>query len=181
MARLRILFFVLSGLLGCTAAPAAVVHAGPYTYDMPQRTCFEVNPLVTFDGESPQLSSRTEHSTERSSVVPDASTAPSEVDVATEYGGGASLENLAATDATRIQNAANKVGVPITVVGSRAAGTSHAWSDWDYIVSGANSRIRGKIRNSLPEGPRGIGEPRKIDFIEGPVNTDFPYITFNPC
>lgn len=83
MARLRILFIVLSGLLGCTAAPAAVVHAGPYTYDMPQRTCFEVNPLVTFDGESPQLSSRTEHSTERSSVVPDASTTPSDVDVAT--------------------------------------------------------------------------------------------------
>jgi hypothetical protein len=96
-------------------------------------------------------------------------------------GGGASLENLSASEALRIQNAANKIGQPISVVGSRAGGTSGALSDWDYVITGANSRTIGSVRNSLPEGVRGIGDPRNIDIFRGSLNTDSPYITFYPA
>lgn len=95
-------------------------------------------------------------------------------------GGGASLDNLTPGEMTRIQNAANKVDQPISVVGSRASGTAGPYSDWDYVVPGANSSTVGKIKNSLPEGSRGIGDPRNIDIFRGQVNEDLPFITFNP-
>jgi hypothetical protein len=180
---------VLVALLACVPAGASAetstgmrVYDGPgYVYDVPAIARVDVGEFRAPAARPVQVSEVFERSASPLVEVRGPSMSAVAAFIATEYGGGALPENLSASDATRIQNAANKVGVPITVVGSRAAGTSHAWSDWDYIVSGANSRIRGKIRNSLPEGPRGIGEPRKIDFIEGPVNTDFPYITFNPC
>lgn len=49
-------------------------------------------------------------------------------------GPGASLDNLLPSQATRIQRAADRIGRPISVVGSRAAGTARETSDWDYII-----------------------------------------------
>ncbi|MEV2226265.1 putative T7SS-secreted protein [Nocardia vinacea] len=97
-----------------------------------------------------------------------------------EVGGGASLDNISAGEAQRIQNAADKIGHPITLVGSRAEGTAHAFSDWDYIVEDFNNQIRKKIYNSLPIGPAELGYGRRFDILRGPVDTSRPYITFNP-
>ncbi|MFO7936637.1 MAG: hypothetical protein R6V06_03415 [Kiritimatiellia bacterium] len=57
-------------------------------------------------------------------------------------------------EAQRIQNAANRTGQQITVVGSRAEGTATAASDWDYIMSG-NSSARHSVRSSVPSGMSG--------------------------
>lgn len=96
-------------------------------------------------------------------------------------GGGARVTNLAFSDALRIQNAVNRTGVPITVVGSRASGKAGPLSDWDYVLpAGTPNRVRHSMSSSLPEGPRGIGEPRLQDFFMSPVDTSLPYITFYP-
>jgi len=76
-------------------------------------------------------------------------------------GGGASNSGrrtwqeagISASDARRIQNAANSKGIDITVVGSRAKGTPNP-GDWDYIVTGS-SRQRSRAKNSVPRGHRG--------------------------
>lgn len=84
-------------------------------------------------------------------------------------------------DATRIQNAANRTGRTIHVVGSRARGNPGAHSDWDYIIEGANSRTRHSLSSSLPEGTRlGVGAPRNQDFIPFPLDRTQPYVTFTP-
>lgn len=96
-------------------------------------------------------------------------------------GGGAKLENLTAGEITRIQNAASRTGTEISVVGSRASGKAHATSDWDYVIS--NNTLASKLnsmKSSLPEGPRGLGEPRNQDFFRGVVDVLKPYITFSP-
>ncbi len=98
-------------------------------------------------------------------------------------GGGASLNNISSSNVARIQNAANRSGASITVVGSRASGTARANSDWDNILSGGRGTqvcTPRDVRNSLPEGPRGLGEPRNQDFLRGPIDTSKPYITFLP-
>ena len=93
----------------------------------------------------------------------------------------ASKNALSPADMLRIQNAANKTKTPITVVGSRAKGTAGPTSDWDYVVPpGTSSRTIKNLRNSLPEGPRGIGEPRNIDIDSGLVRTNEPHINFFP-
>ncbi|WP_406272438.1 DUF6531 domain-containing protein [Nocardia sp. NBC_00881] len=97
-----------------------------------------------------------------------------------EVGGGASLDNISVSDAQRIQNAADKIGQPISLVGSRAEGTAHAFSDWDYIVEDFNNKIRKKIYNSLPVGPAELGYGRRFDILRGPVDMSRPYITFYP-
>ncbi|MEZ5901344.1 MAG: nucleotidyltransferase domain-containing protein [Hyphomicrobiaceae bacterium] len=105
-----------------------------------------------------------------SAVYSDAETGP-------VAGGGASVDNLSPGDISRIQNAADRYGTKITVVGSRAAGTAGPNSDWDYILEGKSP---GRIGQSLPGGSRGLGEPRAQDFDQGPVRTDQPHITFTP-
>ncbi|MBN8888570.1 MAG: hypothetical protein J0I77_22850 [Rudaea sp.] len=96
-------------------------------------------------------------------------------------GGGAKLENLTAQEIVRIQNAANRTGTEITVIGSRAKGTTHAMSDWDYVVPEATKgRTIHSLRSSLPEGPRGLGGPRNQDFFRGKVKQNEPFITFTP-
>lgn len=96
-------------------------------------------------------------------------------------GGGAKLANLGFSDALRIQNAVNRTGTTITVVGSRASGRTGAFSDWDYVLpAGTPSRVRHSLSSSLPEGPHGLGEPRLQDFFIGPVDTSLPYVTFSP-
>jgi hypothetical protein len=78
---------------------------------------------------------------------------------------------MSKANATRIQNAANKTGQRIDVVGSRAGGTASATSDWDYILYG-NSAQRHSAANSLPRGTAG-GEIYKpgIDLLQSFNNT----------
>jgi RHS repeat-associated protein len=92
-------------------------------------------------------------------------------------GGGAKPENISSRDAARIQSAADRTGATITVVGGRARGTAKADADWDYVVEGVK---RNKVKNLLPEGARGLGEPRNVDFHNAPVDRDLPHITFTP-
>lgn len=81
----------------------------------------------------------------------------------------------------RIENAATRINKPITVVGSPAKGTAGAYSDWDYVIPGLNSRNWSTIKNSLP-GSRSIldNTPRNIDIFKGPVNANLPHITIYP-
>jgi RHS repeat-associated protein len=96
-------------------------------------------------------------------------------------GGGAKLENLTTGDIARLQNAANRTGTEISVVGSRARGTARANSDWDYVIPQGTSRsTRHSLSSSVPEGPRGLGEPRNQDFFREAVDRSRPYITFTP-
>jgi hypothetical protein len=73
-------------------------------------------------------------------------------------GGGATLDQLTAGELLRIQNAANKSGVEITVVGSRVNPNSvlHAASDYDYVIR-ANNKIRSDLKGSLP-GAKNVRE-----------------------
>ncbi|MGS2765232.1 DUF6443 domain-containing protein [Sinomicrobium sp. M5D2P9] len=98
-------------------------------------------------------------------------------DVATK--GGKSV--LSAGELARIENAATRINKPITVVGSRASGKAGAYSDWDYVIEGLNSKNWSKIKNSLP-GSRSIldNTPRNIDIFKGPVNPNLPHITIYP-
>jgi len=96
-------------------------------------------------------------------------------------GGGAKLRNLTPSEIARIQNAANRGGVEISVVGSRANASATALSDWDYVVPlGTPSKVIRSLRNSLPSGYRELGAPRNIEFFRAPVERNFPHITFRP-
>jgi hypothetical protein len=96
-------------------------------------------------------------------------------------GGGAKLTNLAFGDAMRIQNAVNRTGVPVTVVGSRARGMPGPLSDFDYLIpAGTPAGTRHSLSSSLPEGPRALGDPRNQEFFMDPLDTNLPYITFYP-
>ncbi len=88
---------------------------------------------------------------------------------------------LSKAELLRIENAATRINKPITVVGSRASGKAGAYSDWDYVIEGLNSRSWSKIKNSLP-GSRSIldNTPRNIDIFKGPVNPNLPHITIYP-
>jgi hypothetical protein len=102
--------------------------------------------------------------------------------VGARAGGGASLQNLTPGEILRIQNAANRTGVEITLVGSRASGRTGPLSDWDYMVpENTSSRTIHSLRSSLPEGHRGIGEARNSEIIRGPVDPNRPFITFTPA
>jgi len=97
-------------------------------------------------------------------------------------GGGAVLEKLTAGELARIQNAANKSGVEITIVGSRVDPNKvlHAGSDYDYVIR-ANNKIRSDLKGSLP-GAKNMREGMRInlDIFNMPVNTNLPYVTFYP-
>ncbi len=96
-------------------------------------------------------------------------------------GGGARLENISSQDFLRIQNAVNRTGIQVTVVGSRATGKIDAMSDWDYVLPpNTTGRKTHNIRSSLPEGPRRLGDGRNQDFHNGPVDPYQPFITFPP-
>ncbi len=93
-------------------------------------------------------------------------------------GGGA---GLTASEVARIQNAANRLGRPIHLVGSRAKGTAKPGSDWDYVIEGLNSRGWSKVKNSLPGAPnREEGVARSIDLFKGPLNPNLPHVSFWP-
>lgn len=94
--------------------------------------------------------------------------------------GGAALENISMEEALRIQNAANRAGTEISLVGSRAAGTANAASDWDYVIDGS-ARLRNSLSGSLP-GARSVAEglPQNLDIFRGPLDLSLPSITFLP-
>lgn len=86
------------------------------------------------------------------------------------------------SEVRRIQNAANRMGARIVVVGSRAGGTAKADSDWDYILSGKTGRVRSRAASSLPEGIGGDwqGRRRGQDIFQD-YNPDAPgYATLDP-
>lgn len=104
----------------------------------------------------------------------------------------ASEAGISPNDAKRIQNAANKQGQPIIVVGSRAGnGNLNPMSDWDYILTGP-SRSRHSVKNSLPRGSGdGDGSGRGRDFFQSynsnsprrdyaELDRDKPYVVFEP-
>jgi RHS repeat-associated protein len=87
---------------------------------------------------------------------------------------------LTASELLRIQNAANRIGKPINVVGSRASGTAKAASDWDYVIENINSKEWNAIKNSLPGAPSRIDNlPRMIDIFKK-LDASKPYITITP-
>ncbi|MFD0268687.1 ricin-type beta-trefoil lectin domain protein [Streptomyces sp. NPDC127106] len=101
---------------------------------------------------------------------------------------GAVLEGLTISEIKRIQNAADSRGVTISVVGSRAKGPRsatnpdgyHAESDWDYVITGINSRTKSRISSSLPTADVSLGRGRRQDIFTGPLVDTEPHITFHP-
>ncbi|MFB6937430.1 polymorphic toxin-type HINT domain-containing protein [Streptomyces chartreusis] len=103
-------------------------------------------------------------------------------------GGGANLSNLSGSVIARIQNAANRIGKPISLVGSRTLGPrtdanpdgfGHN-SDWDYVITGINSRTKHSVSSSLPMGDVTLGVGRRQDIFTGPLDTTRPHVTFHP-
>ncbi|MFF7839939.1 polymorphic toxin-type HINT domain-containing protein [Streptomyces ossamyceticus] len=103
-------------------------------------------------------------------------------------GAGANLANLSGAERTRIQNAANRIGRPISVVGSRTLGPRsssnpkgwHGESDWDYVITGVNSRTKHSVSSSLPKADVTLGVGRRQDIFTGPLDPSRPHITFYP-
>ena len=94
---------------------------------------------------------------------------------------------LSKAELARIQAFADKYGVEVKVVGSRAAGTAGPASDFDYIIGG-NSKIRAAARRELPRGAAG-GEihPTRgetgIDVFNGnqvPLDPTRPHVIITP-
>lgn len=98
-------------------------------------------------------------------------------------GGGAKLSNLTTGERRRIQNAANRIGKPISLVGGRAAkaGGRSVNADWDYVIEGINAKKRNSVSGSLP-GAKSVrdGTRNLVDWQPGPVNPEVPHITFLP-
>lgn len=97
--------------------------------------------------------------------------------------GGSKLLGAAA-DA--IQRFANKHGVDVAVVGSRARGTARADSDWDYVIGG-NAKTRQAARRDLPRGTAGgeikNGRETGIDVFNAnkePLDKSKPHVIFTP-
>ena len=94
---------------------------------------------------------------------------------------------ISSGDAARLQNAANRTGQEINVVGSRANGTATPMSDWDYFMSG-NSAQRHSAASSVPSGVAGSGSGFGIDIFTNnpnspfyqPLDSTLPYVPFSP-
>ena len=128
------------------------------------------------DGDDPADQGRTAGIVAGSLVAVAAGNGPR----APKVGGGAKLANITAGEATRIQNAANRIGREITLVGSRAEGTAGLASDWDYLVN-ASGKEQHRIINSLPGAElraEGIRDP--VEFLRGALDPSRPHITFYP-
>ena len=88
--------------------------------------------------------------------------------------------------ARMIQRFADKYGIDVTVVGSRARGTAGADSDWDYVIGGT-SKVRSAARRELPRGTAGgeikNGRESGMDVFNGnkePVDPEKPHVIFKP-
>ncbi|MEU8416961.1 RHS repeat-associated core domain-containing protein [Amycolatopsis japonica] len=98
-----------------------------------------------------------------------------------EVGAGGNVSAISISEQTRIQNVANRIGKPVSLVGSRARGSATPISDWDYVIEGINSRTRSRIRTSLPAGDVTLGPVQsRLDIFNGPLNQNQPFITFYP-
>jgi RHS repeat-associated protein len=90
--------------------------------------------------------------------------------------------------AERIQRFANKHGVEVSVVGSRASGTAGAASDYDYVITGGNAKVRAAARRELPRGQAGgeldaSGRGTGNDVFNGnvePLDRSRPHVIFRP-
>jgi RHS repeat-associated protein len=111
----------------------------------------------------------------------------SRIPIPPSAGGGAKVENLPANVRTKIQEFADRHKVTVTVVGSRAGGTSNPFSDYDYIIEG-NARARAAAFKELPRGQGGgvrgsMGEESGIDvWSERMRSVDYerPHVIFSP-
>jgi len=81
----------------------------------------------------------------------------------------------------RIRNAAIRINRTIYLVGSRASGTYHADSDFDYLIPGLKSREWQKIKNSLP-GARSRRDdlPNRIELIRLDIDLERPHYKVEP-
>jgi hypothetical protein len=101
-------------------------------------------------------------------------------------GGGANVENIPEIARNRIQAFATKYNTNVSIVGSRAkqSGGNGTGSDWDYVLSNPPSKLRARGATELPRGRAGGEMTSKgwsgQDFLEGPVDTARPFITFRP-
>jgi RHS repeat-associated protein len=85
------------------------------------------------------------------------------------------------SEAKRIQNAADRLGKPINVVGSRASGKAKPTSDWDYVIQNMNRKQYNKVKNSLPGAPNRLdGAGRNIDIFDEQLVPDKSYVPFRP-
>lgn len=93
--------------------------------------------------------------------------------------------NLTPAQMQQIQTFVNNKNVPVTVVGSQAAGTAGPLSDFDYIIPG-NSALRSSAQYYLPKGPAGGavgGSGPGSDILNGnntPLDPTLPHIIFTP-
>ena len=82
----------------------------------------------------------------------------------------------------RIQHAANRIGHPIHLVGSRSGGLKRPLedSDWDFVIE-ANYKTRRSAARSLP-GTRSVesGTDWNQDVFIGPLQSELPHLTFFP-
>ncbi len=101
-------------------------------------------------------------------------------------GGGADIDNLSEAERNAIQLFVSETDSSVTLVGSRAAkqGGNSIDSDFDFIIEPINRKIRKKAKSKLPKGQGGgeIGTrgPTGQDFLDGPVDTNKPFIKFDP-
>ena len=97
-------------------------------------------------------------------------------------GGGGTLDKLSPSEIRRIQNAANRSGQDIGVVGSRVNPNKplRSNSDYDYVID-ANSKTRNNLSRSLP-GAKNVreGTPNNLDVFKGQVDTNRPHVIFHP-
>jgi len=73
----------------------------------------------------------------------------------------------------------DREGVEVTVVGSRARGTDHPLSDFDYVIK-ASSSVRRRAQWQLPRGVAGSANELGMDIFQGPVRTNEANIPFRP-
>jgi RHS repeat-associated protein len=93
---------------------------------------------------------------------------------------GATTGGLLTPELVRIQNAADRGGVDINLVGSRATNTAGPNSDWDYVID-ANAKTRNSLSRSLPgAGDLSEGVRPNLDVFSGSVNPGAPSIKFTP-
>jgi len=99
-------------------------------------------------------------------------------------GGGAKIENLSTAQRARIQEIADRYGLEISVVGSRASGKANRLSDWDYIIKGGNSKSRSSALYKLPKNSSAIKDgnfrPGSEILRNVDVDPNRPYISFRP-
>lgn len=173
--------FILLIILCCFQLSIIPVSASPVIFDQDHHIC--ISEIYTYDEIESSAHVEVDHTAGLSQVLSvkevraDHEVLAGVASVVTK--GGKSV--LSAGELARIENAATRINKPITVVGSRASGKAGAYSDWDYVIEGLNSKNWSKIKNSLP-GSRSIldNTPRNIDIFKGPVNPNLPHITINP-